>query len=158
LIAQNLAGPGSDAALASPIDFVWIRLHNFFYMVCSTIFTVYPFNLAAVLNGWLFSLPGTVGLVLIYPGLAKCAELPKPRLWLWYGFLGPTLSILAIYSCPALPVLHGYQAPLGVLLFFGVWWLSQHCSRRVFLGLVGFQLLLNLGIVLARGLITGVHF
>jgi hypothetical protein len=158
LVAQNFAGPGTEAAWASPMNFVWIRLHNLFYLLCSTIFLVYPFDLKAVLNNWLFSLPGAVGLVLIYPALAQCAELPKPRPWLWYGFLGPALSILAVYSCPGLPVLHGYQASLGVLLFFGVWWLSQHCTRRVYLGLVGFQLLLNLGVILARGLITGAHF
>ena len=95
---------------------------------------------------------------MIYPALAQCAELPKPRPWLWYGLLGPALLILAVYSLPALPVLHGYQPLLGVLLFFGVWWLSQHCTRKVFVGLVSLQLLLNLGFVLARGLITGARF
>jgi hypothetical protein len=140
------------------MGFIWIRLHNLFYTVCSTIFTVYPFDLGAVLNCWLFSLPGVVGLILIYPALAQCAELPRPRPWLWYGLLGPMFSILSVYSCPALPVLHGYQAPLAVLLFFGVWWLSQHCRRRIYLGLIGVQLLLNLGIIFARGLITGAHF
>jgi hypothetical protein len=158
LVTQNFTGPGTEAAWASPMGFIWIRLHNLFYTVCSTIFTVYPFDLGAVLNCWLFSLPGVVGLVLIYPALAKCVELPQPRPWLWYGLLGPIFSILAVYSCPALPVLHGYQAPLAVLLFFGVWWLSQHCRRRVYLGLIGVQLLLNLGIIFARGLITGAHF
>jgi hypothetical protein len=158
LVAQNFAGPGTEAAWASPMTFVWIRLHNLFYMLCSTIFLVYPFDLKAVLNNWLFSLPGVLGPVLIYPALAQCAELPKPRPWLWYGFLGPALSILAVYSCPALPVLHGYQPVLAALLFFGVWWLSRHCTRRVYLALVSLQLLLNLGVILARGFITGAHF
>ncbi|HEY8834198.1 MAG TPA: hypothetical protein VIM09_01340 [Chthoniobacterales bacterium] len=158
LIEQNFAGPGTEAALASPMTFVWIRLHNFFYMMCSTIFTVYPFDFSAIVNSWMFSLPGVVGLVLIYPALAQCAGLPKPRPWVWFGFLGPALSILAVYSCPALPVLHGYQSAVGVLLFFGVWWLSRHCARRIFVGLVGLQLLLNLGLVLARGWITSARF
>jgi hypothetical protein len=158
LISQNFIGPGTEAAWASPMGFIWIRLHNLFYTVCSTIFTVYPFDLGAVLNCWLFSLPGVVGLVLIFPALAQCAKLPRPRPWLWYGLLGPMFSILSVYSCPALPVLHGYQAPLAVLLFFGVWWLSQRCRRRVYLGLIGVQLLLNLGIIFARGRITGAHF
>jgi hypothetical protein len=121
-------------------------------------FSVYPFDFGAVVNYWAFCLPGVVGLVMIYPALAQCAELPKPRPWLWYGFLGPALLILAIYSCPALPVLHGYQPLLGILLFLSVWWLSQHCTRSVCVGFVGLQLLLNLGLVLARGLITGARF
>ncbi|HVF70001.1 MAG TPA: hypothetical protein VM940_00150 [Chthoniobacterales bacterium] len=158
LIAQNLAGPGTEAAWTSPIAFVWIRLHNLFYTLFSTIFLVYPFDFKTVLNNWQFSLPGVLGMVLIYPALAQCATLPRPRLWLYYGFLGPALSILAVYSCPSLPVLHGYQPLVALFLCLGVWWLSQHCPRRVYLALIGLQLLLNLGDMLARGVITGAHF
>jgi hypothetical protein len=158
LIAQNFAGPEMEEAWASALDFVWIRFHNLFYLICSTIFLVYPFDFRAIINAWMFSLPGVVGLILIYPALAQCRELPKPQPWLWYGVLGPALSILAIYSAPALPVLHGYQASLGVLLFFAVWWLSRHCPRKIFLLLVGLQILFNLGLDLARGLIAGVRF
>jgi hypothetical protein len=158
LVAQNFSGPGTEVAWTSPINFIWIRGHNLFFTLCSTIFAFYPFDLGGVVDGWLFSLPGVVGLVLIYPALARCTELPRPKPWLWYGLVGPVLSILAVYSCPALPVLHGYQAPLAILLFFGVWWLHQHCQRRFYLGLVGIQLLFNLGIVVVRGLLTDAHF
>jgi hypothetical protein len=140
------------------VGFLWIRLHNLFYLIWSSIFLVYPFDFRAVLNNWQFSLPGVLGLVMIYPALAQCAELPKPRPWLWYGLIGPASLILAIYSCPSLVVLHGYQPLLGVLLFLGAWWLSRHCSRTVCVGLVTLQILLNLGMVLARGLITGARF
>jgi hypothetical protein len=158
LIAQNFSGPGTEIAWTSATNFVWIRIHNLFYTVCSTIFLLYPFDLGAALERWFVSLPGAVGIVLIYPALAGCAELPRPRSWLWCGLLGPALSILVIYSSPALPVLHGFQAPLAVLLFFGVWWLSQHCPRRVYLGLVGLQLVLNLAAVIARGFFAGARF
>lgn len=158
LVRQNFAGPGTEPAWASPIGFVWIRLHNLFYVIWSTIFLVYPFDFRAVLNNWQFSLPGVVGLVMTYPALAQCAELPKPRPWLWYGLLGPALLILAIYSGPSLLVLHGYQPFLGVLVFFGVWWLSRHSTRTICVGLVTLQILVNLGMVLARGLITGARF
>ena len=158
LIAQNFTGPGTEMAWASPMNFIWIRLYNLFFTICSTIFALYPFDLSVLLDRWLVSLPGVVGLVLIYPALARCVELRRPRWWLWFGFLGPSLSIVAIYSCPALPVLHGLQAPLAVLLFLGVWWLSEHCSRRVYLRLVAVQLLLNLGTLVARGLTSGIRF
>ncbi|HWM25108.1 MAG TPA: hypothetical protein VNP98_09795 [Chthoniobacterales bacterium] len=158
LVMQNFAGPGTEAAWVSPISFIWVRLYNLFCLTGSMMFSVYPFDFRTVLNQWLFSVPGVVGLVMIYPALAQCAELPKPRPWLWYGLLGPALLILAVYSCPALPVLHGYQPLLGTLLFFGVWWLSRHCTRTVCIGLVGLQLLFNLSLVLARGLITGARF
>jgi hypothetical protein len=157
LIAQNFAGTDSGPAWSSPIAFGWIRLHNLFYLLFSTIFLVYPFEFKTVLNNWQFSLPGVLGLVLTYPALAQCGQLPKPRRWLWYGFLGPALSILAVYSSPALPVLHGYQPVLALFLFFSVWWLSEHCSRRVYIGLISLQLLFNLGVIFAHGLITGAH-
>lgn len=158
LIAQNFAGPGTEAAWASPVNFVWIRLHNLFTMAAPTMFAVYPFDMAAVVNDWMFCLPGVVGIVIILPALAQCARLEKPRPWLWYGLLGPACAILAVYSCPALPVLHGYQPLLGVLLFFGVWWLAEHTSRFVFISLVGLQLVLNLCLVFARGVIVGARF
>jgi len=158
LIAQNFSGPGTEIAWTSAMNFIWVRIHNLFYTVCSTIFLLYPFDLGAALERWFVSLPGAVGLVLIYPALARCAELPRPRSWLWCGLLGPALSILAIYSSPALPVLHGFQAPLALLLFFGVWWLSEHCTPRVYVRLVAVQLLLNLGMLVARGLTIGVTF
>jgi hypothetical protein len=158
LVAQNFASPEMAPAWASPLDFVWIRLHNLFYLLCSTIFLVYPFDFRAILNAWIFSLPGVVGIVLIYPALAQCRELTKPQPWLWYGILGPALSILAVYSSPALPVLHGYQAVVGVFLFFAVWWLSRRCSRKICFAVAGLQLALNLAIVVARAVITGVLF
>jgi hypothetical protein len=157
LMAQNFTGPGTEAAWASPVNFVWIRFYNLFCLLSPMMFAVYPFDFRSVLDYWIFCLPGVVGLVMTYPGFAQCAELSKPRPWLWYGLLGPPLLILAVYSCPATPVLHGYQALLGVLLFSGVWWLSEHCSRRTFVGFVGLQLLFNLFVLLARGLITGVR-
>lgn len=158
LVAQNFVGEGTETAWASPINFVWIRLQNLFSLMGSEMFTVHPFDFRAILTHWLSCLPGVVGIVMIYPAVAQCAQLPKPRPWLSYGLLGPALLILAIYSCPAVPVLHGYQPVLGVLLFFGVWWLGQHCTRTVCVGLVGLQLLFNVCLVLARGLITGAHF
>jgi hypothetical protein len=99
-----------------------------------------------------------MGIVLIYPALRQAGEIPKPRPWLWYGMIGPALSILAVYSVPSLLVLHGYQPILALLLFLGVWGLSRHCPPRVYASLIAMQLLLNLIVVVSRGLIAGVHF
>ncbi len=158
LIAQNFSGPGTETAWASPMNFIWMRVQNLFFTISSTSFFVSPFDLGEILERWFVSLPGAVGLVLIYPALARCAELSGPRPWVWFGFVGPILSILAIYSCPALPVLHGFQAPLAALVFLGVAWLSEHCSRRACLGWVALQFLFNLGTLVVRGLTTGVKF
>src|SRR5437588_4132186 len=43
LVAQNFAGPGTEAAWASPVNFLWIRFYNLFYLIGSIAFLVYPF-------------------------------------------------------------------------------------------------------------------
>ena len=103
------------------MDFVWIRTHNLFYLVWSTIFLVYPFDFRAVLDNWQFSLPGAVGLVMIYP------PWPNARNWQIHargfgtGYLGPFLLILAIYPvAPRCSSCTFINPCLGVLLFFGV--------------------------------------
>jgi hypothetical protein len=157
LIAQNFSGPGTEAAWTSPINFIWIRLYNLFELT-GLMSLGGPFDLASVLIYLERSVPGILGLVLIFPALAHCARVPKTTPWLWYGLLGPAALLLAVFSGPALVVLHGYQALLGVLLFFGVWWLSRHCTGRVFASLVALQLLLNVCLVWVHARNTGAHF
>jgi hypothetical protein len=157
LIAQNFSGPGTEAAWASPINFIWIRLHNFLDLTGLMSLQFLPSDLASASAYWERSVPGLVGFVLILPALAQCAKLPKPTPWLWYGLLGPAALILAIFSGPALAILHGYQALLGVLLFFGVWWLSRHCNGKVFASLIGLQLLLNVCLVWVHARKVGAH-
>lgn len=157
LIAQNFIGPDSAAALASPINFIWIRLQNFVLLTTPMMFGVYPFDLIPVIHRWLFCLPGAVGLVLIYPGVVQCVIERSWRSWLWYGLIGPCLALVAVFSVPALPVLHGYQAAVGILLFGGVWFLSERLPRLLYLGLIALQLSMNLFVVLARCAIVGVR-
>jgi hypothetical protein len=158
LIAQNFSGRGTEAAWASPINFIWIRLHNFFDLTGLRSLEFLPFDLASASIYWERSVPGILGLVLIVPSVAQCAKLPRPTPWLWYGLLGPAALILAIFSGPALAILHGYQALLGVLLFFGVWWLARHCNERIFATLVGLQLVLNVCLLWVHARKIGAHF
>jgi hypothetical protein len=158
LILQNLSGSGTEAAWASPLNFIWIRLWNFFDLTGLKSLGVSPFDLGWILVYVERSIPGILGLVLIFPALAQCVRLPKPIPWFWYGLCGPAALILAIFSGPAQVILHGYQPLLGALLFFGVWWLSRHCNARVFASLVALQLLMNISLVLVHARNTGAHF
>jgi hypothetical protein len=155
LIAQNFSGPGTEAAWTSPLNFLWVRLNNFFTTSAMTMFSVYPFDLAAVVNYWMNCIPGAVGIIVIFPALMQCIKLKRSEPWLLYMLLGPPCAILAIYSCQGVLVLHGYQPILGVLLFFGVFWLTEHLSRPACFCLLGLQLAVNLGLVFARGTIVG---
>ena len=159
MIAQNFAGPGSEAALASPIDFIWIRFNNAFDTFSPLPFAVYPFQLEAVVNHAMFCLPFAVGIFLIIPALAECWRLraEEPML-VWSGLAIPAALILGLYSCTALPVLHGWQPIIGALMFLGVLRLRRNLSSFAFAALITFQLLCNLGIVVARGVLVGAHF
>jgi hypothetical protein len=155
LITQNFSGGGTEPAWTSPVNFVWIRLQNLFYLIGSQMFSIYPFDVRWFLNYILVCLPGIIGFVIIYPALAECIQLSTLGSWVWYGLVGPAALILVVFSRPALPALHGYQASLGVLLFLGAWWLRRHCTQLVYVSLIGLQIALNLSFVLARGISTG---
>lgn len=155
LITQNFAGPGTEAAWESPVNFIWIRLYNAFWLVCPMMLAVYPFNLQMMTSNWGACIPGVLGPVLVYPAVAKGAEVMRGASWLWYGFIAPALLILAVYSCFASPVLHGYQSLLGLLLCLGVWWLWQNCNRGWFIVLITLQLAINLSLIVLRAVITG---
>jgi hypothetical protein len=155
LITQNFSGGGTELAWTSPINFVWIRLQNLFCLMGSQMFSVYPFDVGSFLNYILVCLPGILGFVIIYPALAECTQLSTLGSWVWYGLVGPAALILVVFSRPAVPALHGYQASLGVLLILGALWLRQHCTQLVYRSLIGLQIALNLSFVLARGISTG---
>jgi hypothetical protein len=159
MIAQNFAGPGTEAAMASPIDFIWIRFKNAFDTFAPVPFSVYPFQLDAVVNYAMFCLPFAVGIFLIIPALLECWRLrTEERMLVCYGLTIPSAVILGLYSCPALPVLHGWQPIIGALMFLGVLRLRRKVSPIAFAAFVALQLLCNLWIVVSRGVLVGAHF
>jgi hypothetical protein len=159
MIAQNFSGPGTEAAMASWIDFIWIRFKNAFDTFAPLPFSIYPFQLDAVVNYAMFCLPFAVGIILIIPALTQCWRLraEEPML-VWFGLAMPAAVILGLYSCTALPVLHGWQPIIGALMFLGVLRLQRNLSPRVFAALITLQLLCNLWLVVSRGFLAGAHF
>ena len=159
MIAQNFAGAGTEAAMASPIDFIWIRFKNAFDTFAPLPFSVYPFQLDTVVNYAMFCLPFAVGIFLIIPALLECWRLRKEeQMLVCYGLAIPAAVILGLYSCPALPVLHGWQPIIGVLMFLGLLRLRRTLAPSTFAALVTLQLLCNLWILVSRGVLVGAHF
>ncbi len=157
LIAQNLSGPNTEIPLSSPVNFLWVRFWNFLSLIAPVMFRVYPFQFATVVAQFLYCLPGAVGLLIVYPAFAECALTPNLRPWIWFGLIGPGLALVAIFSCPALLVLHGYQSLAAALLFIGVWFFWQRTSRACYLTVLGLQLAINILVLLAQGAVVGVH-
>jgi hypothetical protein len=154
LIAQNFAGGGSAAAMASPINFMWIRLNNAFTAFAPMPFSVYPFNLHTVLNYATVCLPFVVGIFLIGPALLECWRLRrKERMLVCYGLALPAFVILGLFSYSAVPVLHGWQPMIGTVMFLAVIRLRRTLSTSSFVILVSLQLSCNLAVLMLNGVL-----
>jgi hypothetical protein len=159
MIAQNFSGPGTEAAMTSLVDFIWVRFKNAFETFVPVPFGIYPFQADPVVNYAMFCLPFAVGIFLVIPALAECWRLhAEERMLVCYGLALPAAVILGLYSCIALPVLHGWQPIIGTLMFLGVLRLRRNLSSLAFAVLVTLQLLCNLWIVVSRGVLVGAHF
>jgi len=159
MIAQNFAGPGTEAAMASPIDFIWVRFKNLFDTFAPLPFVFYPFQLDIVINYAMLCLPFVVGIFLIIPALVECwRSRQEERMLVCYGLALPAAVILGLYSCPAIPALHGWQPIIGALMFLGVVRLHRTLPRSTFTLLVTLQFLCNLWILVLRGALVGAHF
>lgn len=158
LIAQNFAGAGTEAALASPINFIWIRFSNLYQLIAPTLLSPYPFNLAAVTSNAMYCVPGVVGILLVIPAALQFVHACRIEPLYCYILLAPAAAIVGVYSCPAINVLHGLQPLLAVLLFFGVLWLRRNLSRGWTRAIVGLQVAINLALLVGRAVAVHAHF
>jgi hypothetical protein len=157
LVWQNVAGPGTDAALASPLNFVWVRLRNFSSTFAPGMFFVYPFDAGAVVEWARDCLPGAVGIFLIVPAFMEAVKVSQRSAFAWCAIALPLFAITAIFSLPNIPLLHGYQAVVGALIFFGVIRLARNFSPVAFWSIVILQLAANLTLLEMRAYLTGLH-
>jgi len=157
MLWQNLAGAGTDAALSTPLNFIWIRLWNLFHLLTPTLFAVYPFDVREIAERALVSLPGAVGIFLIFPAIRESMDRMTPRGLFWFGLALPALLIALIFSYPSLLVLHGYQVIVGLLIFCGLTKLRRRLSPAGYWSLAILQLICNLALLGMRGFVSGVH-
>ncbi|MFN2475455.1 MAG: hypothetical protein ABR526_03825 [Chthoniobacterales bacterium] len=158
LLWQNVAGEGTQEALASPIAFIWIRAKNLYELVAPTMFAVYPVNASQLADAAQVSLPGAVGLILIFPAFAKAFHIGARQSFYWLAIGLPALFIVMLFSYYARPIFHGYQPIVAALVFLGVIKLRETLPSGWFCAAVLLQLALNLATVLLRAYVTGVHF
>lgn len=158
LLWQNVAGAGTELALSSALNFVWVRFWNFFQLLAPMMFFVYPFDAAAIVEAVQNCLPGAVGIFLIVPAWLETARTLRPKSFLWCAVAGPLLGIVVLFSFPALPLLHGFQVAVGGLIFFGVIALARRGSPVFFWTVCSLQLASNLCLLGLRAHVTGLHF
>ncbi len=158
LLWQNVAGAGTEMALSSPLNFLWVRFLNFFQLLAPTMFAIYPFSAAVMVEAVQNCLPGVVGLLLIVPALRETVRSLRPAAFAWCAIVGPLVVIVAIFSFPALPLFHGFQVAVGGLVFYGVIALARRSSAGIFWSVCLAQLALNLCLLGMRAYVTGLHF
>jgi hypothetical protein len=158
LLWQNIAGAGTEVALASPLNFIWVRFLNFSQLLAPIMFFVYPFDAGAIVEAAQNCLPGVVGLFIIVPGLMAAARSLRPQAFAWCAIVLPLFVIVAIFSYPALPLLHGFQAAAGGLIFFAVIALARQKSAAIFWSVCLLQLAANICLLAMRAQLTGLRF
>jgi hypothetical protein len=157
LLWQNVAGEGTVNALAAPVDFVWVRFRNLFVLGTPMMFGVYPFDAKETVHWAQTGFPGTVGVFLIVPAVIGALESARRRKYHWIAIAFPALFIVLLFSYMALPILHGYQAIVGALLFYGVVTLRRWLTPKWFWAVMLLQLMCNLALIAMRGFTAGVH-
>lgn len=158
LLWQNIAGPGTAPALAHPINFLWVRARNLSELFTPVMFFAYPFDSAVVAEAARNCLPGAVGLFLVYPALVEATVFSRPRALWWWGMVMPLALIVAVFSYPVPTIVHGFQAAVGGLIFWGTIFLRRNFRPAAFWSIVCLQLAVNLGFLAIRVQATGLHF
>ena len=157
MIWQNVAGAGTDAALSSPLNFVWARLRNLTSIFTPVMFFVYPFDASTVLASAENCLPGAVGIFLIVPALMEAVKVSQRSALAWCAIALPFFAITALFSLPATVLVHGFQVVVGALIFFGVIRLARNFSPAAFWSIVILQVGANIALLGMRAYVTGLH-
>ena len=147
LVAQNFS---AAKIFSAPLDFIWVRVTNSYRVLAPTFLGVYRFHSLPVLDQVLVCLPGAVGLLLVFPGLLAAQQWIRPRALWWLAVVLPCVGLVALFDIPADSLVHGFQAAVGALIFWGVIWLRRRVSPPVFWSIVGTQTAMQLWFLLLR--------
>lgn len=145
LVTQNLFQGGSFA------DLIWVRIYNLFETLIPRFLEVFPFDADKILQASLVCVPGIVGLLFFMQGYAGCRRyFSEHRFLIVYGMLIPAVLLSAVFSAPAVPALHGYQAITPILVLLAMKWMRDHAWTKSLVPLLVGQLLINAGMLAAR--------
>jgi hypothetical protein len=157
LVSDNLYGLADVFARTSWLNYVWIRVVNFFDLLAPIFLSVYPFNLTDILVRVFVCLPGAVGIILIWPALSEAFAV-RNRALLWLGAILPATLLLAAFALRTIISAHGLQALIAVLIFLGLRKMDRTLRPTAFWSLFALQLLLNAALLWAWGYVVGIRF
>ncbi len=153
LVSQNfsLAGQGR-------LNFVWARLTNLLNTFLPVHLLAYPFNLSGILIGSTLNVAGAVGLLAYGACLYHVSEIHRLKNSVaMTTIMGlPCLLLVAVFSNQAVPVVHGLQVLVPLLVFgiayrlgaYGSWFRNTVLGAQILINTALFtKYLISIGII-----------
>lgn len=150
LVTQNLL---TNAPL---LDMVWVRIYNVYELLVPRFLEIFPFDGDRIVQNSLVCVPGIIGIFFwlqTYIGAGKYAK--EEGFLVFYGLILPGILLAIVFSGPAVPALHGFQAIAPILIMFGLKWMSDNQSFRLLTLLLVAQLAINFAMLLIRAKTLG---
>jgi hypothetical protein len=127
---------------------IWIRLYNLCVLLFPGAFNTPYFSPVTFAHAITISLAGMVGILFFLPGLfAIFYYLKQYRQISIYGILIPGLLLVAVFSAPAVPAMHGWQTITPIILLLALKLLQEMISETFLITLIMTQFGLNLAII-----------
>lgn len=143
LVAQNLLQNGQRW-----VDFLWVRMVNFYTTFAPLYLQTYPFDVNAIFRSVSVNFTGAVGLLPVFILLHRlCINDKKNYKDVLIPLLLPGAALVAIFSNLAVPALHGLQPLVLLGLAAAVAHLAYFERSRYFFILLVAQVLGNLIII-----------
>lgn len=151
LVSQNLLTGGSLANMA------WVRVYNFYETVFPRFLEIFPFNGDQILQNSLVCIPGIVGIVFIIQAYAGCRQFfNEHQFFVVFGIFVPGLLLILLFSIPAVPAIHGFQAIGPILILLSMKWMQNNTNIKILYILVATQLIINVAMLEARADTLGI--
>jgi len=145
LISQNLFSGGS---LKSNI---WVRFYNFYNTIFPRFFDIFPLNWESMTQVCLVNLSGIIGVIFFIQAFLACKKYySQQRVVVIYNILLPGALLISIFSSPAVPALHGFQAIAPILILLSLKWMQDNLSKKFLVIFVVLQLAINFAMLNGR--------
>jgi hypothetical protein len=107
-------------------DFLWARIYNVYQLISPVMLAQYPLGRENFFNACLVCVPGLTGLLLFFPAYARLAsDYRADKLVPLFYIILPATLVTLVFSNPAVPALHGFQAIGPVLVMMAVRWMQD---------------------------------
>lgn len=144
-ISSDLVSQNFSAGNMNTVDMIWIRLYNLINTIIPNHFHIFPYNAQSIIPSSAMNMTGAMGALIIIPSLIYIVINWGTLKSLVVSFiLVPGVLLISIFSAPSLPILHGFQAIVAILMIFGVLLLNTKAPKIIATAVISTQVLVNI--------------